>query len=189
MKKAVDDKIIKAKDRLSSFSKQQKTSPRQAIVALKPEINKLRRGGVSVSKIVDLLKEEDIIVSISLLRQVAGPLRQKKVKNAGEQKVKQEKKSTVQQSAVNAQQEKPVNTTKKTEPEKKVEQKAAFKVPDIETLPKLLTSLPNFDPASAKSVEFVDENGQPQIYLEGRIYPAMKKSVGFNMHKPAAEKI
>ena len=100
----------------------------------------------------------------------------------------EEKKVTIQKETVR-QQEKPVNTTKKTEPEKKVEQKTTFNVPDIETLPKSLTSLPNFDPASAKSVEFIDENGDPKIYLEGRIYPGMRKSAGFNMHKPAAEKI
>lgn len=187
MKKILDDKIVKAKNKLASFVDQQKTSPRNALIALKPEINKLRREGVTVKKIVELLKEEEIFVSISLLRQVVGPSGQKKVKNKEINK-NEEKKVTIQKEPVR-QQEKPINTTEKTESEKKVEQKAAFKVPDIETLPKSLTSIPNFDPASAKSVEFVDENGDPKIYLEGRIYPGMKKSVGFNMYKPAAEKI
>ena len=192
MKKAVDDKIVKAKGRLSSFSEQQKTSPRQAILALKPEINKLRRGGVSVSKIVDLLKEEDIIVSISLLRQVAGPLRQKKVKNAGEQKVKQEEKSTVQQSPLNAQQEKPLNTTKKTElppvvvqktmtPKPAVqteEKKPGFKVPDLSTLPPELTNIPGFDHTSPEAAFFVNAEGKKMVYLKGRIIADPDQSTG-----------
>lgn len=174
-----DDKLESIKSKLMSASNNADATATQVILRFKPEITKLRREKVSLNKICDILKSEEIDVSVSLLRHVLGPLNKRKKNVENQQQSIQEQKKTPTQ----IQPEKPLNTTKNVEVKSVVTQKPAtpkpaagvtspgFAIPDLGTLPAELTSIPGFDPASTKTVNFVDKNGKKMIYMKGRLIP------------------
>ena len=187
-----DDKVLQGRKALEQICIEQVNSSSSIVKALKPEILRLRKAGVPLSTIAEKLCSAGIKVSKQLICTLV-PLdkvkvqKGKKVLNESSEKVISGNNGVKEKLH-----QKTVEVTKAatvvTQPVQQ-DSKPSFKVPDLSTLPPELTSIPGFDPASSKSVEFIDENGDPKIYLEGRIYPGMRKSTGFNMHKPAAEKI
>ena len=178
-----DDKLESIKNKLMAASNNPDATATQIILKFKTEITKLRREKVSLSKICEILKSEDVEVSISMLRYVLGPLNKRK-KDAEKMQIK----------VVKAQekQEKKIDTVQKTvvTPAQGQEQKPLFKVPDLSTLPPELTSIPGFNPASAELVRFVDKNGTKMIYMKGRVISDPDQKTGpvntftLDKHKP-----